>query len=145
MPVIHKSALVIYTVKQMFELVEDVGSYPEFVPWVSSTSIIQQDAKEVIASIELKKGPIQRAFTTRNELRPYNSMTINLTDGPFKYLKGEWQFLELGNDGSKVTLDMDFEFSSRILSMTIGPIFNDMVNHLVDAFVKRAPEIYDKR
>lgn len=142
MPIVNKSALVSYTVEQMYQLVIDVSAYPEFVPWVTNTTVHRHEDDMIEASIEMSKGPVCKSFTTRNRLTPNSGMTLSLVDGPFQHLEGKWSFLPLGEHGCKVILDMDFEFSSRLLSMTVGPVFNEMVNKLMDAFINRAPKIY---
>lgn len=143
MPVIHRSALVPYTVAQMYALVSNIESYPEFLPWVRSVTVHDRSSRTVTASLELSKGPVTKSFTTQNELsESQDSMTLDLVEGPFHHLQGRWGFQALGDDGCKVTLDMDFEFSNRLLAMTVGPMFNEMVNRLVNAFIERAPRIY---
>ncbi len=142
---ISKSALVPYTPSEMFSLVDDVPAYREFLPWCSDAHEMKRDADEVHASIEINKGAFKRSFSTCNRLQKNKMIEMRLTEGPFKHLEGFWRFDALGEKGCKVSLDLQFEFSSRILQMTIGPIFNQIGNSLVDAFCKRAEAVYGRR
>ncbi len=143
MTIITRSALVLYSPDQMFDLVNDVESYPSFLPWCRSSTVISKSPEEVIASLDLAKGGIHHVFTTRNRLIHDESIEIALVDGPFEHLEGLWQFDMIGdNQGCRITLNMDFEFSNRIISMALGPIFTQISGSLVDAFCKRAQDIY---
>ncbi|MBE0439678.1 MAG: type II toxin-antitoxin system RatA family toxin [Gammaproteobacteria bacterium] len=143
MTIITRSALVLYSPDQMFDLVNDVESYPSFLPWCRSSTVISKSPEEIIASLDLAKGGIHHVFTTRNRLIHDESIEIALVDGPFKHLEGLWQFAMIGdNQGCRITLSMDFEFSNRIISMALGPIFTQISGSLVDAFCKRAQDIY---
>jgi len=142
MPVIHKSALVPYTAQQMFILVEDIDKYPEFLPWCKKTQILSRDHESIHASITLSRAGLEKTFTTRNIMQRDQWLEMRLVRGPFSRLFGRWQFAPLGEHGCKVSLDMDFEFSNRLLRMTLGPIFSHIVNSLVDAFIHRAGELY---
>ena len=139
---INKSALVPYSAEQMYALVDNIPAYSEFLPWCQSAEELQRSETEVEGSLFIAHSGLKKSFTTRNALDKPNSITMQLVEGPFKHLKGVWQFQPLGDEGCKITLDMDFEFSNRILSMTVGPVFNEMVNRLVDAFIERAPKVY---
>lgn len=143
MTTITRSSLVLYTPDQMFDLVNDVEAYPSFLPWCRDSNIISKTDDEISASLDLAKGGIHHVFSTRNELVPGKSIDIKLIDGPFKHLEGHWQFGMIGdNQGCRIQLDMDFEFSNRLISMALGPIFTQISGSLVDAFCKRAQEIY---
>ncbi|MEJ2059589.1 MAG: type II toxin-antitoxin system RatA family toxin [Gammaproteobacteria bacterium] len=142
MTTISRSALVTYSPAQMFALVDDVESYSVFLPWCHSSRVIKRDDDEVMAAIELAKGAVRKTFTTCNRLQKDKMIEMRLVEGPFKHLEGFWRFDGLQDVGCKVSLDLDFEFSSRLLSMTVGPVFNSIANSLVDAFVKRAQEVY---
>ncbi|MEJ2141792.1 MAG: type II toxin-antitoxin system RatA family toxin [Gammaproteobacteria bacterium] len=139
---INKSALVPYSAEQMYALVDDIPAYPEFLPWCQSAEELHRSDTEVEGSLFISHSGLKKSFTTRNTLDKPGSITMQLVEGPFKHLKGVWQFQALGEEGCKVTLDMDFEFSSKIMGMTFGPIFSHMANSLVDAFVQRAQQCY---
>ncbi len=145
MPVVHKSALLPYTAAQMFALVDDIKRYPEFLPWCRSTREWERSEDEVRASIELAKGAIHKTFTTHNRMQKDKMIEMRLVEGPFHHLEGFWRFEPLGDEACKVTLDMEYEFSNALLKMTVGPVFNQITNTLMDAFCRRAVEIYGKR
>jgi len=142
MTTVCKSALVPYTPAQMFDLVDDIDRYPEFLPWCRSTEIISRTGDEVSARLELVRAGLHKTFTTNNRNQKNKMIEIRLVEGPFKRLQGFWRFDALGDDGCKISLDMEFEFSNRILTMTIGPVFNQITNTLIDAFTKRAEVLY---
>lgn len=139
---VSRSALVPYSADQMYALVQDVESYPDFLPWCTTTTVHSRSANELDATLELSRGSIQKAFRTRNALRPGHSMTMELVDGPFKFLEGIWRFEQLGNDGSKVELDLAFEFKSRVTDSLFGPYFEETCSSLVDSFTKQAKKVY---
>jgi len=145
MPVVSKSAIVPYTCAQMYELVDDIPAYQQFLPWCRSTRVWHRDEDEVKASIELARGGIQKTFTTLNRLQKDKMIEMRLVEGPFRRLEGFWRFDALNEDSCKVSLDMEYEFSSTLLKVSIGPVFNQITNTLLDAFIKRAVEIYGKR
>ncbi len=140
---IHRHAIVPYSPAQMFALVDDVRAYPEFLPWCGSARELHRDEDEVEAAVEIAKGSVRKTFTTRNRLQKDKMIEMRLVSGPFKHLEGFWRFEPLGEgQACKVSLDLDFEFANRLLSMAIGPVFNAIANSLVDAFVKRARAVY---
>ena len=126
----------------MYSLVDDVAAYPSFLPWCASAVVHSCDAEHVEASLELQRGSVSKTFTTRNLLQPGKAIGITLIGGPFRHLSGGWVFEQLGDDGSKVSLQLDFEFESRITDMLFGRYFEDTCNSLIDAFTRRASEIY---
>jgi len=142
---ISKSALVPYSPAEMFALVDAIEDYPDFLPWCSATRVLARDDGDVRASIALSKGGIKKTFTTRNRNQPDSLIEISLEEGPFKRLHGCWRFDPLGQDGCKVALELDFEFSSRALGLVVGPVFSQVANSLVDSFQKRAVDVYGKR
>jgi len=143
MTTITRSSLVLFSPDQMFDLVNDVEAYPSFLPWCRNSKIIEKTDKVITASLDLAKGGIHHEFTTRNKLIAGESIDIELVDGPFQHLEGRWHFDMIGdNQGCRVRLDMDFEFSNRIISMALGPVFTQISGSLVDAFCKRAQDIY---
>ena len=142
---VSRNALVPYAASEMYALVDDIESYPQFLPWCKNAKILSRNDDEVRASIELARGGIQRAFTTCNRLQPGKMIEMRLVEGPFHHLDGFWRFDALTGQACKVSLDMDFEFSNRILSMTIGPVFGQIVNSLVDSFCRRAVAVYGQR
>ncbi|MDZ7753721.1 MAG: type II toxin-antitoxin system RatA family toxin [Gammaproteobacteria bacterium] len=142
---VHKTALVPYSASAMYELVEDVDSYPGFLPGCRAVKVLERTDEEVKASIEMAKGPMHRWFTTRNRLFPQERMELSLIEGPFSHLEGIWHFNPLGDQGSKITMDIEFGYASRLVERTVGGLFNGMINHLVDAFVEEAHRRYGGR
>ncbi len=142
LPCVTRSALVRYSPMQMFELVNDVSAYPEFLPWCRSARVVWSDTDHVKACIELAKGGLRKSFTTLNRLRSGEAIQMRLVEGPFKKLEGSWRFVPLPDGACRVSLALDFEFASRLLRVTVGPVFNQIANTMVDSFVKRANEVY---
>ena len=126
----------------MYALVNDVERYPEFLPWCRAGTVLEHTPELMRASLELQRGSFHKSFTTRNLLTPDRAMTMTLEDGPFKRLEGRWQFTDMGPEGSKVSLDMEFQFKNGLLDVLAGPVFHDICNSLVDAFIRRAAELH---
>lgn len=141
---IERSALVMHSAEQMFDLVCDVVKYPEFLPWCVNAHINSETESELEAGMTISKGGIQQKFTTRNVKARPQYMTMELVDGPFSQLQGRFTFKSLSDEACKVILELDFEVSGKILSMTLSPVFKQAANMMVDAFVKRADEIYSQ-
>lgn len=139
---VSKTALVPYTAPQMFALVDDVEAYPRFLPWCNSAEILSRSDEAVEATLELQKGSVTKAFTTRNSRNEPDSIDLELLDGPFRYLSGGWQFKGLGDQGCKVSLELEFEFDSVMVDMMFGAFFESTCNSLVDAFTTRAQAVY---
>ena len=139
---VKRSALVPYPARDMFVLVDDVEAYPEFLPWCNSAVVDSRSDDIVEATLELQKGAVNKSFTTRNLNREFESIDLALVRGPFKHLSGGWRFKDLGNDGSKVSLELEFEFKSRVTDLMFGSFFEEICNALVDAFSKRATVVY---
>ncbi len=144
MTTINKSALVAYSAPQMYALVNDIASYPEFLPWCGGSSILSQNEDEIRATVEISHGSLNKAFTTCNRLQRDKMIEMRLEEGPFKRLEGFWRFDVLGEQACKVSLDLEFEFKNRLVGMAMGPIFSQIANTLVDAFSKRAVDVYGK-
>lgn len=142
MPTIKRSALVPYSARQMFELVNGIEDYPRFLPWCDSSTVVSRDEQEIVATLEIVWKGIHKSFTTHNHLTPYTGIKISLVEGPLRHLDGIWMFHALGEEGSKVTLDLEFEFAGHLVDRLFEPIFNHIANSLVDAFCKRAGEVY---
>ena len=142
MPKVHRHALVMFSAKQMYDLVNDVNSYPQFVPDCLAVKVLSQSDSELKASVQIGKASIGKWFTTHNKMCDGQTVEINLVDGPFKKLTGLWQFIAIDEDACKVVLDLEFEFSSKLIEVAFGSIFNHMANNMVKAFTKRAGEVY---
>jgi len=126
----------------MYALVDDIDAYAEFLPWCSKSTVLKRESDSVDASLEIQYSKLHKTFTTRNLNTPNQVIEMTLLDGPFKHLHGKWLFTQLGNEGTKVELVLEFEFSNKLLDMTVGPVFSQIANSLVDAFTQRAREVY---
>jgi len=139
---IHKTALVSYTVEEMFTIVNGIREYPKFLPWCKSITIHSETGSEIVATIKMGGAGLEKAFTTTNVIKENERIEMRLLKGPFSHLEGDWDFQSLGEDGCKVSLDLDFHISNPLLRMSLGPVFSKIANSLVDAFVQRAEELY---
>lgn len=133
-----------YSAKQMYDIVNGVDQYQEFLPWCASSQIIEHSETSMKASVLMKKGKLNHSFTTQNELIDGEQIKMSLVNGPFKKLQGEWVFTSLSDQGSKIELNLEYEFSNRMIGLLIGPIFTQIANTLVDAFCQRAHQLYRK-
>ncbi len=139
---IHRHALMPFSALQMYQIVNDVRAYPDFLPWCAGGQVLRQDETSMEARIRMQKGKLNHSFTTRNDMVPGRSIHIELVEGPFKKLNGDWSFSELSETSCKIELKLDFDFSNRIVAVLIGPVFTQIANSLVDAFCRRAHQIY---
>ncbi len=139
---IERSALVMYSAEQMFDLIHDVSRYPEFLPWCTAAHVVSDSDNELVAGMTISKGGLQQTFTTRNKKRKPEWMTLELEDGPFKQLNGIFRFQALADDACKVTFELDFEVAGKMLSMALTPILKQAANTMVDTFVQRADVVY---
>lgn len=139
---IDKSALVMHSAERMFALVNDIARYPEFLPWCSAAEVHQLGPDEITASLEIARGGIRHRLTTRNQLDAPTTIHMELVDGPFQNLRGRWHFKPLDDSACKVILTLEFEFSGSLSRMTFGSVFKQAANTMVDAFCRRADEVY---
>ena len=144
MPTVNRSALVRHTPENMFELVNDFERYPEFVPGCRRARLIERDEAHVIGEMTLARAGIEQSFTTRNDLIEPERIEMSLISGPFKRLRGRWLFLPMGEGACKVSLELEFEFANRLLGMAFGKLFQQVAGQLVDAFSRRADELYGR-
>lgn len=141
---INKSALVPHSAADMFALVDDVSSYADFLPWCGGSNELSRNDDEVKASVTIAHSGLNKSFTTLNRLQKNKLIEMNLIDGPFKYLHGFWRFEPLAEDACKISLDLEYEFSNRLIGMALGPVFSQIANALVDSFCQRAEVVYGK-
>ena len=139
---IERSALVVFSADQMFRLVRDVRSYPEFLRWCKAAEIHEEDERQQLASLEVQVAGLHHRFTTRNRLVPGERLTMSLVEGPFQALSGEWRFRQLGETGSKVTLELGFDFKRGIVSAAFERGFARIADRMVQEFCERAEELY---
>lgn len=145
MTVIHRSALVPYSAGEMFALVADIPSYPQFLPWCGGARVLSSDEDVVVAAVDIAYGGVQKTFTTRNFMQKDKMLEIELVEGPFSHLHGYWRFEALEREACKVSLDLDFEVASRLVAMALNPVFTGIANQLVDSFAQRARTIHGPR
>lgn len=145
MTAIRRSAIVPYSAQRMFDLVADIPSYPEFLPWCGGARIVSARGDEVIAAIDIAYSGVHKTFSTRNLLQHGKMMEIRLLEGPFSYLQGFWQFKTLDEHSSKISLDLEFEVANKIVSLALTPVFSNIANQLVDRFHRRAVELYGSK
>lgn len=142
MALVEKSVLIRHSAQQMFDLVDRVEDYPAFLPWCNRTELKFRDAQKTAATLFINYRSVKSHFTTENEKEAPLWMNIRLVDGPFRRLEGRWQFRPLADDACKIEFQLSYEFSSRMFEKIIGPVFSQIANTFVDAFVKRASEVY---
>ena len=145
MPQIERSALVFYSAQQMFDLVNAIPDYPKFLPGCSSARIISQSDTEMVASLTVSKAGIGHTFTTRNTLHLNQRIDMQLVEGPFKQLRGGWEFQPLNDTACKVILKLEFEFSSKLVQFAFGKIFSELTASMVNAFTQRAKQVYGEQ
>ncbi len=144
MKTVHKSVLIWFSADEMFSLVTDVDRYPQFLPWCDQASVLSQEEQAMTARVGISFGGIRQSFTTRNAHLPGRQIHMELVEGPFSKLEGQWDFTPLG-DGQracKVEFSLRYDFNSVALAAIVGPVFDKIAGSLVDAFIKRAEQVY---
>ena len=126
----------------MYELVNNINDYPQFLNWCEGASILNQSDHQITASVQINKGGLKQTFSTLNKLKPFRLIEMQLLEGPFEQFLGEWRFEPLGDNAAKVFLSLKFKFKSKLLDLTLSPIFTKIVNSQLDSFVARAKKIY---
>ena len=142
MAVVEKSVLITHSAQQMFDLVDRCEDYPQFLPWCSQARVEFRDEQRTVATLYISYLSVKSHFTTENEKVVAQRMTLKLVDGPFRRLEGLWSFTPLAENACKVQFRLSYEFSSKLFEKIIGPVFSQIANTFVDAFVKRADDIY---
>lgn len=145
MPQINRTALVPFSAEQMYNLVNDVDSYPEFIPGCTGSRVLESGPTQMTAAVDVSKAGISKTFTTRNTLSSNQSILMHLVDGPFKKLIGGWTFTPLGQDACKIEFQLDFEFTNMLIELAFGRIFKELAASMVQAFTTRAKEVYSAR
>lgn len=145
MKTVHKSVLIWYSAQEMYALVTDVAKYPEFLPWCDAARVIEEGHDSMTAEIGLSFGGIRQGFTTLNTHVPGREVRLKLVKGPFSNLDGTWKFNPVGagdERACRVELDLAYGFSNFALQAIVGPVFDKIASSLVEAFVKRAEQVY---
>jgi ribosome-associated toxin RatA of RatAB toxin-antitoxin module len=128
----------------MFELVNDFEQYPEFLPGCRRARLLERDEAHLVGEMTLGRAGVEQTITTRNELYAPERIEMSLVKGPFKRLNGRWLFIPVGEGECRISLEMEFEFANRLLSMAFGKIFQQIAGQLVDSFTRRADDLYGR-
>lgn len=147
MSTVKKSALVMHSAERIFDLVNSVDQYPDFLPWCGGSRIDEQSELHMVAEVTIGYKGINKAFKTRNKLsRPTETLAggiqMDLLEGPFKQLDGQWTFTPLDMQGSRIEFELRYQFSNNLMSRLIGPVFDRIAETFVDSFVRRAEQLY---
>jgi ribosome-associated toxin RatA of RatAB toxin-antitoxin module len=142
MTTITRSALVMHSAEQMFDLVNDVRRYPEFLQGCKATEVLNEADDFIEATLTISKAGVNQSFSTHNNLVRPERMEMRLLDGPFTRFEGIWRFQALSDEACKVSLDMEFEMANKLAGAAMGAVFKQVAGMMVDSFVKRAKEIY---
>lgn len=141
---IERTALVRHSARRMYDLVNDIERYPEFLPWCSSAQVHEADDQQKLASLEVSKGGVRQSFSTRNRLLAPERIAMELVEGPFTHLRGEWHFRALNEEACKVILTLEFSLNGRVARVAFGNVFSQAANTMVDAFCRRADALYGR-
>ena len=139
---VRRSAILPYAPDAVYGLVADVERYPEFLPWCTSARVLAREVDAVAVSLGFASGFARASFTTRNRLDPGRSVTMSLVEGPFDELEGRWDFTPIGDSGTRIDLQVRFSTQGVIGALALGPAFESVCNHLVDAFARRARQVF---
>jgi len=152
---VHKSVLLWYSPRQMYDLVAAFDQYPKFLPWCERAEVLQSEGDTVTARLHLAYAGVQHAFTTRNRYEPSRSVLLQLVDGPFSLFDGLWQFTPIGQadvasgggdeQACRIEFELDYAFASKALEVVLSPVFDKVADTLVDRFVQRAEQVYGPR
>jgi len=139
---ITRSAIVPHSAEAMYALVEDIESYPRFLPWCAGAQVHERHPGETRATLTARLSGVSQSFTTRNENRPGEAIDMRLVQGPFRRFHGEWRFVPLSEHASRIEFTLEYEFSSRTLGRLLAPLFDGIADSMVEAFVRRAAELH---
>jgi ribosome-associated toxin RatA of RatAB toxin-antitoxin module len=126
----------------MYKLINDIVAYPQFIPNCGDSKIVSLQGNEVTAALMVSKGGLKKWFTTKNTLIDSNKIELELVDGPFRKLTGYWLLTELSEEACKISLHLEYEFSSKVFDLAFGRVFTTLTNNMVQAFTQRAKEVY---
>ena len=139
---ISRSALLPFSAEQMFDVVNDVALYQDYLPSCSRSEVIESSPELMVARLTLTRAGVSQQFTTRNKLAAPQRIDLQLVEGPFTTLNGYWLFSQLGEDGCKTEMNLKFDFNSRMLNATFGKVFEQVADSLVEAFCERAKVLH---
>lgn len=138
MPTVRKTVIVPHPASAMFELVDDVERYPEFLPWCGGAAVLERTAQSTRARLDVDYRGLRSSFSTRNRKRAPEWIGLEFDSGPFERLHGHWRFVPLGAEGCRVEFALDYGFDNRALDAMLGPVFGNIMDTLVESFVARA-------
>jgi len=139
---IARSAIVAHSAAQLYALVEDIESYPRFLPWCVGVEVRDRSPDTTLATLTVGMSGVKQSFTTQNENRAPEAIDLRLIEGPFRHFAAAWRFQPLGAQACKVEFSMEFEFASRALATLLRPVFEHIADSMVNAFTRRADEIH---
>lgn len=139
---IARSAIVEHSAAQMYALVEDIESYPRFLPWCAAAEVHERTPGRTRATLTTRVGALRQSFTTENDNRPGEAIHMRLVEGPFRRFRGEWRFVPLGERACRIEFALAYEFSSRPLGRLLAPLFDGMADSMMEAFVRRAEAVH---
>jgi ribosome-associated toxin RatA of RatAB toxin-antitoxin module len=139
---ITRSAIASHSAAELYALVEDIESYPRFLPWCLSTAVHERQAGTTRATLTVGVSGLRQSFTTLNENRPGEAIDLRLVEGPFKAFAAGWRFTPLGAAACKIEFSLEYEFASRALAGLLEPLFDRIADTMVDAFARRADEVH---
>lgn len=142
MALVEKTVLVAHTAEQMFNLVDRVEDYPQFLPWCGGASVDDMQGSTMHATVHIDYHHIKQHFSTENLREAPFLIQMKLKKGPFQQLDGSWRFIPLNEEACKIEFRLHYEFSSKLLEKMVGPVFHYIANSFVDAFIHRAEKIY---
>lgn len=142
MALVEKTVIVPHSAVRMFDLVDRVQDYPQFMPWCGGATVDKLEGDTMHATLHIDYHHIKQRFSTENRRSVPNRISMTLLDGPFRHLDGEWLFTALSPDACKIVFRLHYEFSSKVLEKLVGPVFSHITNTFVDAFIQRAEKVY---
>jgi ribosome-associated toxin RatA of RatAB toxin-antitoxin module len=140
---IARSAIVEHSAFEMYQLVEDIEAYPSFLPWCAAAIVHERRPGRTRATLTARVGALRQSFTTENDNRPGEAIEMRLVDGPFRHFRGQWRFVPLGPAACRIEFELQYEFLSRTFGRVLAPLFDGIADSMVDAFVRRAAEVYE--
>jgi ribosome-associated toxin RatA of RatAB toxin-antitoxin module len=140
---IARSAIVEHSAAELYALVEDIEAYPRFLTWCVAAAVHERGGGRTKATLTIGLGGLRHSFTTLNENRPGEAIDMHLVEGPFRRFEGQWRFAPLSPRACRIEFSLEYEFSSRALGRLLAPLFDGIADSMVDAFVRRAAEVYE--
>ena len=141
---VARSAIVEHAATAVYAIVEDIESYPEFLPWCYAASVHEREPERTVATLTVGMRAIRQSFTTENANRPGEEIVLRLLKGPFKKFGAAWRFTALGERAAKIEFSMEYEFANRVLGKALEPLFDNIADTMVSAFSRRADQLYGK-